>query len=154
MTFNAEAGRPYRLWFRGIAANNSWTNDSVFAQFTNSVNSSGAAIYRIGTRQAAGESRGLFRLRPSGWGWQDNGWGVERAGPGDLFCEVGPQTIRIQNSEDGFSIDQIVLSPSAYLTMSPGAEEGYDDPPGNHSLTPNSGRAHRLFDLSLRALLS
>jgi hypothetical protein len=30
-------------------------------------------------------------------------------------------TIRIQTREDGLAIDQIVLSPSAYLSVSPGA---------------------------------
>jgi len=31
------------------------------------------------------------------------------------------QTIRIQTREDGVSLDQIVLSPGAYLTTAPGA---------------------------------
>ena len=37
LTFNAEAGRGYRLWIRGKADGNNWANDSVFVQFTNSV---------------------------------------------------------------------------------------------------------------------
>ena len=36
VTFNAEAGRPYRLWLRGRADGNSWANDSVFVQFNQS----------------------------------------------------------------------------------------------------------------------
>ena len=36
LTFNAEAGRGYRLWIRGKADSNNWANDSVFVQFTNS----------------------------------------------------------------------------------------------------------------------
>ena len=36
LPFYAEAGRAYRLWLRGKADSNSWANDSVFIQFTNS----------------------------------------------------------------------------------------------------------------------
>src|SRR6185369_10605912 len=41
MTFNAEAGRAYRLWIRGKALDDYWGNDSVWVQFSDSVNSSG-----------------------------------------------------------------------------------------------------------------
>ena len=37
------------------------------------------------------------------------------------FATSGPQTIRIQQREDGLSIDQIVLSPSSFLTAAPGS---------------------------------
>ena len=56
----------------------------------------------------------------SGWGWQDNGWGTGVMGPVLYFDTTGPQTLRIQAREDGFSIDQILLSPSLYLNASPG----------------------------------
>src|ERR1051325_5400116 len=52
MSFNAEANTAYRLWIRGKAANNDWANDSVFAQFSGSVNASGAAVFRIGSTDA------------------------------------------------------------------------------------------------------
>jgi hypothetical protein len=55
------------------------------------------------------------------WGWQDNGWGVGVMGPVVRFADDGPQILRVQTREDGLSIDQIVLSPSTYLDMSPGA---------------------------------
>jgi PKD repeat protein len=42
-------------------------------------------------------------------------------GPQIYFQTTGQQTIRVQEREDGMSIDQIVLSPSTYLTNSPGA---------------------------------
>src|SRR5262249_52738083 len=32
LSFVAHAGVPYRLWIRGRAQNDSWTNDSVFVQ--------------------------------------------------------------------------------------------------------------------------
>ena len=57
----------------------------------------------------------------SGWGWQDNGYGLGVLGPLVYFVQSGTQTIRIQGREDGISIDQIVLSPSRYLTGAPGA---------------------------------
>ena len=125
MTFNAEAGRAYRLWVRGIAAANSATNDSVFVQFTNSQIEGGIAMYRIGSKSGA-----IVNLEDctgcglQGWGWQDNGSGANVMGPVISFATSGPQTVRVQTREDGFSIDQIVLSPAAYLTTSPGLLKG------------------------------
>ena len=57
----------------------------------------------------------------AGWGWQDNGWGVNVMGPLVYFGSTGPQTLRVQTREDGFAIDQIVLSPAQFLDASPGA---------------------------------
>ena len=42
-------------------------------------------------------------------------------GPVVYFATTGTQRIRIQQREDGISIDQIVLSPSTYINSSPGA---------------------------------
>jgi hypothetical protein len=120
LTFSADAGRPYRLWVRGKADNNSWTNDSAFVQFSGSVSQSGSPEYRIGTTSATvisieeGSGAGL-----SGWGWQDNGY--SSLGPLIYFAASGPQTIRIQQREDGLSIDQVVLSAATYLSSPPGA---------------------------------
>ena len=41
-------------------------------------------------------------------------------GPLVWFTSTGVQTVRVQTWEDGFSIDQLVLSPSTYLTTAPG----------------------------------
>lgn len=120
LAFTAEAGRPYSLWVRGQAQNNAWTNDSVLIQFSGTVSEAGTPEYRIGTTAAVvvsiedGSGKGL-----SGWGWQDAGYGT--LAPPVYFAVSGPQTIRIQQREDGASIDQIVLSPSTYLTVAPGA---------------------------------
>lgn len=122
LAFNAEAGRPYRLWIRGKADSNSYANDSVFVQFSGSVTSAGAATFRIGSTSAA-----EFNLEAcsgcavSGWGWEDNGWGTGVLGPTIYFASTGTQTVRIQTREDGLAIDQVVLSPSAYFNTSPGA---------------------------------
>ena len=122
MTFNAEAGRPYRLWIRGKAQSDHWGNDSIWVQFSGSVTSTGAAIYRIGSTSGADINlEDCSGCGLQGWGWQDNGWGVGVMGPVIYFAVTGPQTIRVQNREDGLSIDQIVLSASTYLNASPGA---------------------------------
>lgn len=121
LTFEAEAGRPYRLWIRGEAFKNRRTNDSVFVQFSDSVDAAGRSIFRIGSTGAtsvAMEECGGCGL--SGWGWQDNG-SDGSLGPVVYFARTGTQRIRIQTREDGLSIDQIVLSSSEYLTQPPGA---------------------------------
>ena len=122
LSFAAKAGKPYRLWMRGKADGNNWANDSVFVQFDASVDASGAAMWRIGTTSAAEynlEDCGGCGL--SGWGWQDNGWGIDVLGPVVYFAADGTQTIRVQTREDGLAIDQVVLSPGAYLNSSPGS---------------------------------
>ena len=153
MTFTAEAGRPYRLWIRAKAQDDFWGNDSVWVQFSDSVNSSGAPLFRIGT--TSGTEINLEDCSGcglSGWGWQDNGWGVGVLGPQIFFQSTGTHTIRIQNREDGISIDQIVLSPATYLHTSPGALKNDNtvlpsssggppspQPPTVTSVSPNSG---------------
>ena len=155
LTFSAEAGRPYRLWIRAKAQNDFWGNDSVWVQFSDSVNSSGASVFRIGT--TSGTEINLEDCSGcgiSGWGWQDNGWGVGVFGPQIFFQSTGTHTIRVQAREDGVSIDQIVLSPGTYLNNSPGALKNDNtilpasngsgpppqpQPPSISSVTPNSG---------------
>jgi hypothetical protein len=121
-TFTAEAGRAYRLWIRGRAERDKWANDSVHIQFSGSVNASGAAVFRIGsTASTEYNLESCSGCGLSGWGWEDNGWGTGVLGPVIYFAAAGPQTIRLQTREDGLSLDQIVLSPVAYLGASPGA---------------------------------
>jgi len=126
MSFKAQAGRPYQLWMRGKAYNNSGYNDSVYVQFSKSVDSNSVPVYRIGTTSGVRVNlEDCGGCGVNGWGWQDDGFGVGVLGPPIYFAapttpdEV--QTIRVQTREDGFTIDQIVLSPDTYLTSSPGA---------------------------------
>jgi hypothetical protein len=122
LTFSAEARRPYRLWIRGEAFRNRPANDSVFVQFSDSVDAAGRAIFRIGSTAATAVTlEDCAGCGLSGWGWQDNSSGIGVAGPVVYFAKTGIQRIRIQTREDGLSIDQIVLSPSDYLTTPPGA---------------------------------
>ncbi|MGH7214213.1 MAG: Ig-like domain-containing protein [Tepidisphaeraceae bacterium] len=121
LTFEVEAGRPYRLWMRGRADRNHWANDSVFVQFSGSVDASSTPIYRIGTTQSTAINlEEASNARISGWGWQDNGYGAGVLGPLVMFEATGTQTIRIQTREDGFRFDQLVLSSAQYLTAAPG----------------------------------
>jgi hypothetical protein len=112
---------PYRLWMRGRADNDYYGNDSVFLQFSGAVNASGAPIYRTGTTSATDYNLencsgcGLFL-----WGWQDNAYGNNITPAPIYFATTGTQTLRIQQREDGLSIDQILLSPSTFRTVSPG----------------------------------
>src|SRR5262249_42496797 len=104
LTFTAQAGVGYRLWLRGKADNDSPYNDSVFVQFSGSVDASGNPTYRIGT--TAGTAVNLeddLGVGVSGWGWQDNGWGAGVLGPLVYFQTSGTQTLRVQPREDGFS---------------------------------------------------
>lgn len=122
LTFNAEAGRAYRLWIRGKAERDDWSNDSVHVQFSGSTDAQGTAMYRIGTTSSAEYNLESCKgCGVSGWGWEDNGWGVGVLGPTIYFAATGPQKIRIQTREDGLSIDQVVLSSGTYLTTAPGA---------------------------------
>jgi hypothetical protein len=115
LTFTAEAGVPYHLWMRARAQGDYWGNDSVHVQF------SGTPGYAIGTTSAATVNlEDCSGCGLSGWGWQDNGWGAGINGPHIEFATGGTQTIRIQTREDGLRIDQIVLSPAAFLTDPPG----------------------------------
>ncbi|GEM_PF-766724 len=117
--FNAKANTLYHIWLRMEAQNNYYGNDSVHVQFTDSLNDRGEPAYRIGTTGSLeivleeGQNAGI-----SGWGWNDNHYGL--LGSNFMFANDGEQTIRIQQREDGVSIDQIVISPSDYLSRRPG----------------------------------
>jgi PKD repeat protein len=151
MTFPANAGQAYHLWIRGKAANNSYTHDSVFVQFSDSVTSTGAAADRIGTSSAAAVVlQGCTGNPEQGWGWEDNGWCG--TGTNVYFKSTGTHTIRLQLRESGFEIDQIVLSPQTYLTAAPGSRTsnntilaanlptlGGSNPTVNMALSPSSG---------------
>jgi hypothetical protein len=122
MTFFAESGRAYRLWVRGKADNNSPFNDSFFVQFSNSVDNNGSPVLRIGSTSATViNMEDDVDMGLSGWGWQDNGSGANVLGTVIYFRSTGTQTLRIQQREDGISIDQIVLSPQRFMLASPGA---------------------------------
>ena len=93
-----------------------------FIQFTGSVDANNVAMWRTDTTSAAEYNlEDCSGCGLSGWGWQDNGWGVNVMGPPVFFDADGLQKIRIQTREDGLAIDQVVLSAVTYLNTSPGA---------------------------------
>jgi phosphatidylserine/phosphatidylglycerophosphate/cardiolipin synthase-like enzyme len=124
MTFSAVSGTPYHLWVRLRAESNSFGNDSVHVQFNDSVTSGGAATMQMGSTSSAGIvlQAGDADTSLNGWGWADNGWNVP--GVDIYFLNSGTHTLRVQQREDGVTIDQIVLSPNTYLTRAPGGRDG------------------------------
>ena len=123
ITFNADAGKPYHLWLRLKADNDDWHNDSVWLQFSGSVDAAGNPVNRIGTTSGTWVSlEECSGCGEQGWGWQDNAYGSRGdLGPSIYFAASGPQTIRMQIREDGLSVDQIVLSAGTYSKSAPGA---------------------------------
>ncbi len=120
VTFDAQAATPYRIWLRLKAGANSKYNDAVWVQFSDA-RVSGSPIYPIGTTSAllvnlATNSSGASL---NGWGWGNAAYWISQP-TAVSFAASGPHTMRIQVREDGFSLDQIVLSPETYFTAAPG----------------------------------
>jgi hypothetical protein len=119
-SFQAEAGKPYHLWLRMKADADHWTNDSVFVQFSDTVDTLGRPVWRIGTTSATVVSlEDCTNCGESGWGWNDNGYAT--FGQHVIFAESGTHVLRIQQREDGISVDQIVLSSATWLQTPPGS---------------------------------
>ena len=120
VSFPAVGGTRYRVWLRIHAIGDSKWNDSVFAQFSDSVDNTGNPIYRIGT--TTGLMVNLWtcsNCQSFGWGWQRNAYWV--VDTGDVwFQNSGTHTLRVQIREDGSEIDQIVISPTTYAMNAPG----------------------------------
>jgi hypothetical protein len=131
-TVDGLSNQAWRMWIRGKAQNDSYTNDSVWVQFSNAVvwddADQSTPAYQIGSTQGVAvvlEECSGCGVR--GWGWQDNGYGPAVLGPVIEFGE-GPTTVRVQRREDGISIDQIVFAragatrfdDSPYFVWAPG----------------------------------
>ena len=119
-SFQAVGGTRYRVWVRIHAINDQKWNDSFFVQFSDSVDSTNAPVYRLGTTSALMVNLwSCSTCQSFGWGWQRNAYWL--ADTGDVwFQNSGSHTLRIQVREDGAEIDQIVLSPTTYATNPPG----------------------------------
>jgi hypothetical protein len=120
LTFQASANTPYHLWVRGKADKDKRVNDAVFVQFSGSVDA-GVPAYRIGTTSATAVNLADCNgCRLDAWGWQDNAFGTGVMAAPIFFEQSGAQTIRVQVKQDGFSIDQIVLSSATFMSAAPG----------------------------------
>jgi hypothetical protein len=105
------------------ADGDSWANDSVHVQFSDAVDATGSPYARAGTTDSAEFvlQAGPDAPNPRGWGWADSGWGA--LGPHVYFASTGTHTLRVQQREDGAIVDQIVISPDAYLNNPPGSRQ-------------------------------
>src|SRR4051812_6564504 len=119
--FTSPAATTYHVWLRMRAQGNSKYNDSVFAQFSDAIDGNGATVYAIGTANALSVNLApdAAASRISGWGWQDGSYWLAQAVT-VRFASSGTHTLRIQTREDGVQIDQVVLSPAAFLSSAPG----------------------------------
>jgi regulation of enolase protein 1 (concanavalin A-like superfamily) len=121
--FNADAGGPYRIWIRGKATRNDYSNDSVYVQFSDSVDSTGTPIWTVGTTSATAVTiEDCFGCGLAGWGWNDNATTSTPGALGQAFYlqNSGAHSIRVQVREDGLSIDQIVISKDTFASTAPG----------------------------------
>jgi hypothetical protein len=102
------------------ALGSSKLNDSLWVQFSDA-SANGASVYPMNSTAGLlvnlatdGTAASL-----SGWGWQNTAYWLSQ--PVTVtFSTAGTHTMRIQVREDGVQLDQIVLSPSQYLTAAPG----------------------------------
>ena len=124
VTVQAQAGMDYTVWLRLQAEANSKWNDSVWVQFADAF-VSGAPAYQIGTTDGllVNLATDFNATNLNAWGWQNTEYWFAQATT-VRFATTGSHTIRVQVREDGVSLDQIVLSPSRYLTSPPGPTGG------------------------------
>jgi hypothetical protein len=89
-------------------------------QFSDAV-ASGAPIYPVDSTSALDVNLATDANATSlnGWGWQNGAYWLSQATTVS-FATSGTHTMRIQVREDGVQLDQIVLSPSQFLSVAPG----------------------------------
>ena len=118
-SFSAPAGTSYTLWMRIRATADSKYNESVWVQYSDA-RANGVAVYPVGSTSGL-----LVNLENcsgcgvSGWGWQNRAYWITQSAT-VAFANSGTHVIRIQTREDGAQIDQVILSPSRYLSAAPG----------------------------------
>ena len=122
-TFNAVSGADYHLWIRMRAQNNSLSNDSVHVQFSDSVDSVGNTIMRIGStdspKSSCRRARAARRITA--------GDGATTAGAVPAFRFASPPAARTRfASSSGRTVRssiRFVLSPDKYISTPPGPRQ-------------------------------
>jgi hypothetical protein len=118
-SFTAPAGTPYTLWLRLRATGNTKFSESVWVQYSDA-RASGTAAYPIGTTSGLPVNlEACANCGVSGWGWQNAAYWLAQSATVTVATS-GAHVIRIQTREDGAQIDQVILSPSRYLSAAPG----------------------------------
>jgi F5/8 type C domain-containing protein/phospholipase D-like protein len=120
VTFSANAATPYAIWLRLKALANSKLNDAVWVQFSDA-QANGASVYPLNSTSGLLVNLATDSTAASlnNWGWQNGAYWLSQATT-VTFAATGTHTMRIQVREDGVAFDQIVLSPSQYLSSPPG----------------------------------
>jgi len=120
VAFNADANTPYTIWLRLKATANSKFNDAVWVQFSDAL-AGGAPVYRLNSTSGllANLATDAGASSLNNWGWQNSAYWLSQATT-LTFANSGSHTLRVQIREDGVQVDQIVLSPSTYLSSAPG----------------------------------
>jgi hypothetical protein len=101
--------------------NNSKYNDSVWVQFSDA-QVGGVSVYPLNSTSALNVNLATDSTASglNGWGWQNAAYWLSQTTT-MTFASSGTHTMRIQVREDGVQMDQIVLSPTTYLSVAPGA---------------------------------
>jgi len=118
-SFPAVANVPYHVWLRMRAQSNSTSNNSVTFQFNDAIDQYGSDLYRIGTPEGGETILNGVSGTLNNWGWADNTANGQATYV--YFPTSGMHTLQIQQRSDGAIVDQIVISPDAFLRSAPGA---------------------------------
>ena len=124
-TFTAASATPYRVWLRLRASDDSKWNDSVWVQFSDATDQNGSPIYRLGTTSALLVNlEKLPGMRRQRLGLAERRLLAVAAVDDQVSIDRSAHTVRVQTREDGVQVDQIVLSPSLYISSAPGGVSG------------------------------
>jgi hypothetical protein len=118
--FDTQVPSEYHVWLRLLATNDSKWNDSVWVQFSDGViPRTGSPAYPIGSTDALLVNlENCYGCGLSHWGFQDHAWWLTQ--PAVISLPAGHHMIRIQVREDGAMLDEVILSPSRFMTTPPG----------------------------------
>lgn len=120
VSFNANKDTKYHVWARlKVVAESDWgTSDSLYMQFSDSYMDIG---YTDPVNQIWGNEGLVVTHGDDTWEWNDIWTGITNRGEEFYLANNGAHTLRVQRREDGFAVDQVVISSSTYMSGSPGS---------------------------------